>query len=82
MTTFYYVYILVSASEPSRHYTGLTADLGSRLRAHNVGQVPHTSRHRPWRLETAVAFRSRNKAANFELYLKSHAGRGFAIRHL
>jgi predicted GIY-YIG superfamily endonuclease len=81
MTGFHYVYILVSEIEPSHHYTGLTDDLETRLRAHNAGQVAHTSKHKPWRIETAVAFRSREKAAQFERYLKSHSGRAFAVKH-
>jgi predicted GIY-YIG superfamily endonuclease len=43
----YYVYILLSQAEPSRHYTGLTEELESRLKAHNSGQVPHPSKYRP-----------------------------------
>ena len=81
MADFHYVYILVSAGDPRRHYTGLTEDLSARLGAHNAGQVPHTSAHPPWRVETAIAFRSRTKALSFERYLKSHSGRAFARRH-
>ena len=79
--TFHYVYILVSESDESRHYTGLTDDLEARLKAHNAGQVPHTAKYRLWRIETAIAFRSREKAAAFEKYLKSHSGRAFASKH-
>jgi putative endonuclease len=81
MKGFDYVYILTSQVDPSRHYTGLTDELEGRLRAHNSGKVPHTSKHRPWRIETAIAFRSRKKALAFEKYLKTHSGRGFASRH-
>ena len=81
MPTFQYVYILSSLTDKGCHYTGLTADLDARLNAHNRGQVPHTSKHRPWRIEVAVAFCSRNKAARFESYLKSHSGRAFASKH-
>jgi putative endonuclease len=80
--TFHYVYILVSESDPSRHYTGLTENLENRLKAHNAGQVPHTSKFRPWRVETAIAFRSRKKAAAFERYLKTHSGRAFSTKRL
>ena len=78
---FWYVYVLQSLAEPLRHYVGMTEDLQARLRCHNAGQVPHTSKFRPWRVETAVAFRSRDKAAAFERYLKSHSGRAFARKH-
>ncbi len=78
---FHHVYILVCESDESRHYTGLTDDLDGRLKAHNYGQVPHTAKHKPWRIETAIAFRSREKAVEFEEYLKSHSGRAFAAKH-
>ena len=81
MSEFHYVYILVSKSDPARHYTGLTDDLASRLKAHNAGQLPYTARHRPWQIDTAIAFRSREKARDFETYLKTHSGRAFASRH-
>ena len=78
---FHYVYILVSEIDPQRHYVGLTGDLAARLAAHNAGKIPHTSKHMPWRIETAIAFRDKKKAAAFEKYLKSGAGRTFAKRH-
>jgi len=39
------------------------------------------SKYRPWILETAIAFRSKDKAYAFEAYLKSHSGRAFATKH-
>ena len=47
MATFHHVYILISEKEPKRHYTGLTSDLISRLKAHNSGQLPYTAKHKP-----------------------------------
>jgi putative endonuclease len=78
MQQIHYVYILVSEHDPSHYYTGLTTNFENRLKAHNTGQSPHTSKFRPWRIETAVAFFSSVKAAAFEKYLKSHSGRAFA----
>ena len=78
---FYYVYLLVSLTDPSQHYTGFTADLELRLQEHNKGSSTHTSKYRPWRLETAVTFTDESKARSFEAYLKSHSGRAFATRH-
>jgi predicted GIY-YIG superfamily endonuclease len=75
------VYLLVSKAGESRHYVGLTEDLRERLRRHNAGEVPHTSKYRPWKISVAVAFTSREKAAAFEKYLKSHSGRAFAKKH-
>ena len=79
---FAYVYILQSEAAPEHFYTGLTDDLRDRLRRHNGGEVPHTFKFRPWRIKTAVAFTDRNKAADFEHYLKSASGRAFAKKRL
>ena len=81
MKVFTYVYILRSDADPTHRYTGLTDDFETRLESHNQGSNPHTSKHRPWKIETAIAFRSREKAAAFEKYLKSHSGRAFASKH-
>jgi len=82
MKGFTYVHILVSEIDPRRFYVGLTDDLPSRLRKHNSGGVPHTRKHRPWRIKTAVAFRDRRRAAAFEAYLKSPSGRAFSKKRL
>ena len=79
---FHYVYSLQSLSEEARFYVGMTDDLPARLMMHTAGGVAYTSRFRAWRIETAIAFRSREKAAAFEWYLKSHSGRAFARKHL
>lgn len=81
MTTFFYVYILQSESDPDKHYTGMTQDLSSRLMAHNSGKVPHTSRYGPWRMINFFAFPTSEKASAFEKYLKTHSGRAFASKH-
>ena len=79
---FFYVYMLESLSNPERHYVGLTRNLKSRLRKHNEGGVPHTSKHRPWRIKTALAFTDKERALEFERYLKSASGRAFASKRL
>lgn len=76
----FYVYILVSEADAAKHYTGITRDLFGRLQEHNRGHCPHTAKHRPWRIETAVAFASQTKARAFERYLKTGSGREFARR--
>jgi len=81
MKRFFYVYILVSKADQTIHYTGVTQNLLERLRDHNRGACPHSSKYRPWRLETAIAFSSEAKAHAFERYLKSGSGREFARRH-
>ncbi len=79
---FYYTYILESVNKPNRFYVGFTEDLESRLISHNQGNNPHTSRYRPWRVKTAIAFTDRKMALSFEAYLKSPSGRAFAKKRL
>ena len=76
----HYAYILESVADPSRHYTGLTDDPEERLRRHNAGHVPHTAKFGPWRFRVVVGFPTREQAATFEVYLKSHSGRAFASK--
>ena len=78
---YHYVYILVSESDENCHYTGCTTNLTERLKKHNKGDITHTSKHRPWRIETVTRFSSKKKAREFEYYLKSGSGREFARRH-
>lgn len=76
-----YVYIL--QSEDSEHfYVGAAEDVRARLLKHNAGEVPHTSKFRPWRLKTYLAFSDDSKAFEFERYLKSASGRAFAKKRL
>lgn len=77
-----YVYILRSQSDPERFYTGCTSDLKQRLKDHNSGKVPHTSKFMPWALKTYVAFSDENQAIQFESYSKTASGRAFAKKRL
>ncbi len=79
---FYCVYILNSEQHPDRFYTGFTESLEDRLKYHNSGQCPHTSKYRPWRIKTAIAFTNRETALDFERYLKTPSGRAFAKKRL
>jgi putative endonuclease len=79
--SFSYVYRLVSLAHSEQCYTGFTDNLEARLSAHNAGECTHTSKYLPWQIDTAIAFRSRNKALAFEKYLKTGSGRAFAKRH-
>ncbi len=78
---FSYVYILQSQANSARFYVGLTDDLKDRLRRHNAGEVPHTAKFKPWRIQNAIAFGDRERAIQFERYLKTASGRAFAKRH-
>jgi predicted GIY-YIG superfamily endonuclease len=76
-----YVYIL--HSEVGEHfYVGITDDLRARLKMHNAGNVPHTSKYKPWNLKTYIAFSCADQAFAFEQYLKSPSGRAFAKKRL
>jgi len=77
-----YVYLLESISDPNQIYVGLTDDLKVRFEVHNSGGSPHTSKYKPWRLVTYVAFSDEAKAVAFERYLKSASGRAFAKKRL
>ena len=79
---FFYTYILQSKSASSRFYVGSTEDLEDRLKRHNDGSTPHTAKFRPWRIKTAIAFTDRQRALNFEKYLKTASGRAFTKKRL
>jgi len=79
---YYYVYILQSQSDPKHFYSGFTENLEERLKYHNQGSCPHTAKYRPWKIKTAIAFTDRQKALDFERYLKTASGRAFAKKRL
>ncbi|HEX5220701.1 MAG TPA: GIY-YIG nuclease family protein [Verrucomicrobiae bacterium] len=63
--------MLQSENHPEHFYVGHTDDLRQRLKRHNAGEVPHTSKLRPWRIKTAIAFTDPDQAIRFERYLKT-----------
>ena len=81
MKNFHYVYILTDIATETHHYVGSTQDLSARLAKHNAGEVPHTSKFKPWRIQTAIAFDCKEKVVAFEDFLKSGSGREFAKHH-
>jgi predicted GIY-YIG superfamily endonuclease len=76
-----HVYLIRSVRYTGQSYVGITCDVDARLREHNAGRSPHTSKYAPWRLVVAVRFENDARAAAFERYLKSGSGRAFAKRH-
>lgn len=78
----HFVYILQSVDHPDQYYTGLCADVHSRLAAHNAGQSSHTSKFKPWKLVSFHWFEQPATAASFERYLMSGSGRAFALKRL
>ena len=77
----FYTCILRSLSQPEQRYIGSTSDLSTRLSKHNAGEVPHTSKFRPWKVEAYFAFETKEKAVAFEAYLKNGSGHAFGKRH-
>ena len=78
----WYVYVLRSESTKSKTYIGATEDLNKRLSEHNAGVVYYTKRYMPWKIETYIAFSSKDKAYSFEKYLKVGSGKAFLNKRL
>ena len=77
-----YVYLLRSIPSPRKRHIGIPDNLERRLREHNAGKSPHTSKFGPWKMVAAIKFANGSKAIALERYLKSGSGRAFAERHL
>ena len=78
----HYVYIIVSVKQPERYYVGMTNHVCGRLRQHNQGIVRSTAPFKPWRLRTAICFSRKDRAADFERYLKTGSGIAFLRKRL
>lgn len=76
----FYVYLIKLSNDD--FYVGSTQDLGKRLKKHQNGEVPHTSKFRPHKLAWYVAFQDGSLATGFEKYLKSSSGKAFRNKHL
>lgn len=57
-------------------YIGFTRDLKTRLKDHNDGKSPYTSKFKPWVLVAYIAFSDKTKALQLEKYKESF-GQGF-----
>jgi putative endonuclease len=62
----HYVYLIESLSVQGERYVGITTNLKARLREHDAGKSSHTSKFKPWKLTTYIAFSDRAKAEAFE----------------
>ncbi len=78
----YYVYLISSVDFPEETYIGDTTNIDQRLGEHNSGKSIYTQRYKPWKIVSYFAFSCKDKALDFERYLKSGAGRAFANKHL
>ncbi len=83
MNSFYYVYILVSETNEKAHYSGVTPDIDARLNEHNREKCPHTSKNRPWKIETTDRDFARPALAGFRdwVFAVSESDRGDVVQH-
>jgi putative endonuclease len=79
----FHVYILRSIEHPKQIYIGFSSvDMQTRLDRHNAGSTPATARCRPWKVAWHCTFPDKQKAMDFEAYLKSGSGRAFLHKRL
>ena len=77
----YFVYILQSDKDRS-FYTGFSEFPDKRIEGHNWHVAKYTSGKAPYRLRWYCAFQNKEKALEFEKYLKSSSGFAFRNKHL
>jgi len=77
----HYVYILQSQRDKS-YYTGTTENLKKRVAEHNAGSPRYSSSKCPYKIIWYCAFLMKDKALNFEKYLKKGSGFAFARKRL
>ena len=77
----YYVYIIQSQKDNS-YYTGVTTNLEKRLEEHNSGSSRYSSRKKPFKIVWYCAFTKKEKAYDFEKYLKKGSGVAFRNKRL
>jgi len=75
MTLPYAVYILKCAN--NTYYTGYTTNIDNRLKAHRNKEVHYTKDKLPVELVHISFFSDKQKAYDFERYLKSGSGMAF-----
>ena len=78
----YIVYILTSKKYPKRCYIGITQDLKKRLKEHNSDKSLYSRKYGPWQIESYIVFNKKNRAEEFERYLKSGSGFVFLKKRL
>jgi putative endonuclease len=71
----YYVYILKLSN--NKYYVGSTSNLKNRMKKHEKGSVPSTSKCSSQELVWYSAFKNKEKALQFEKYLKTASGKAF-----
>ena len=78
----FFVYVLRSVNHPDKTYVGFTKRLSCRLDEHNEGSQTYSRRYAPWEELLHIAFHDKEKALEFEKYLKTPSGKAFLKHHL
>ncbi|WKD84928.1 hypothetical protein KCTC32516_00265 [Polaribacter huanghezhanensis] len=73
----YAVYIL--KCNDNTYYTGFSSDIMNRLKSHHSGEVKYTKSRLPVELIHITYYKEKQKAYDFERYLKT--GSGIAFRN-
>jgi putative endonuclease len=76
----FYAYILKLSD--NTYYHGSSDNLKQRIEYHKQGKVNSTRYKRPLKLVFYAAFQTKEKAADFEKYLKSSSGFAFRNKRL
>ena len=76
----YAVYILKCSN--NTYYTGFTKNINNRLLAHNNREVHYTKDKLPITLIHLSHFKDKQKAYDFERYLKTGSGKAFRNKRL
>jgi predicted GIY-YIG superfamily endonuclease len=76
----HYVYIL--KNERQEKYIGCTFDLKKRLQEHNNGETKTTRNNGVYKIVWYCSFTNKDRAYEFEKYLKSSSGYPFSYKHL
>ncbi len=80
MKLIYGVYILACSN--GKYYTGYTANINNRLISHDKGEVSFTKDKLPVTLVHLSLFENKQKAYDFERYLKTGSGCAFRNKRL
>ena len=78
----YYVYIIQSISSPEKRYVGITQNVQQRLENHNIGTTSYSRKYKPWEFVMCLCFKNKDKAVEFEKYLKTASGKAFSKKRL
>ena len=72
-------YILHSASK-DRFYVGHTSDMEDRLKRHNSRRSKSTKYGMPWKVVYTKDFKTKSRAYQNEMFIKSKKSRDFIIQ--